>query len=681
MRKPVDDLIDKIIAFIKGKLKGLGKGKKGKKESADQTKKDMKKDKDGVTAADKRKHKQIGGEVKKKLIEPVGKNVKTFEEFYKVKTKQARALEKKHQKHLKKGIRIKISFGNVEKEKRDGDIDFKVDISPNNFLETIQAIFGFKKKEAEAHHYEFDVEKINPDSQLGKLTTMSSKKYGKLTKSATKYDQAYLAQVIAIPSENYRDLPGRYREQAFGSGEEADKRFSLVIGINKYDNLDGTNKAQVKKSTTMSWAHFPVGLIGFIWEPTWTKIGKDEQNKEVSRTKVRVKEVRKAMKKMSPQTRAQTKAAEKKITAAGSTKIPYGGLRSFASQHSITRGYTAGLKKNAADVYVHIADGDTMSLKVRGEGAADLKDIFKDFDVPLFTAYDKIIKEHSKGKKPSIVSGGYRFKVEPKGNANFEKDQLRAIANQIDQEYRQAAAKADPSILYFPEPNTIVKIVGKGLEVSFGVGYKEGETLVNNLIKKRGLKKDDMVYDTRAAITTDGERFGAKLSGQNGDVAVNGEVLTYLAATDTVRGKDMTLDEFRAMFQANQMHATRSKFVTRILERYSSPELNKGYEKILKKGYNNIFPHVKVLGQKMTNQSAWLKVKGQVQQNKVNIDSSALQAFKLALETFYLENKTKNNVLSAEHKDEIEKIHGVYREGSGAILTSFKKLIGTVNPK
>ena len=32
MRKPVDDLIAKIIRFIKGKLKGLGKGKKGKED-------------------------------------------------------------------------------------------------------------------------------------------------------------------------------------------------------------------------------------------------------------------------------------------------------------------------------------------------------------------------------------------------------------------------------------------------------------------------------------------------------------------------------------------------------------------------------------------------------------------------------------------------------------------------
>ena len=52
LRKPVDDLIAKILRFIKGKLKGFGKGKlkspgepgKGKKETKDQTKKDMKKD-------------------------------------------------------------------------------------------------------------------------------------------------------------------------------------------------------------------------------------------------------------------------------------------------------------------------------------------------------------------------------------------------------------------------------------------------------------------------------------------------------------------------------------------------------------------------------------------------------------------------------------------------------------
>ena len=131
LRKPIDEVIAKIIRFIKGKLKGLGKGKKGKKETKDQTKKDMKKDKDGVTAADKRKHQKIGKEIEAELKKRPQKKPKSFEKFYESKTKKARNLEKKHQKRLKKGVRLKISFNNLSKDKQDGDVDFKIKIFTN----------------------------------------------------------------------------------------------------------------------------------------------------------------------------------------------------------------------------------------------------------------------------------------------------------------------------------------------------------------------------------------------------------------------------------------------------------------------------------------------------------------------------------------------------------------------
>ncbi|EAY26000.1 hypothetical protein M23134_07149 [Microscilla marina ATCC 23134] len=44
LKKPVDELMAKIMRFIKNKIKGFGKKGKKKKETKDQTKKDMKKD-------------------------------------------------------------------------------------------------------------------------------------------------------------------------------------------------------------------------------------------------------------------------------------------------------------------------------------------------------------------------------------------------------------------------------------------------------------------------------------------------------------------------------------------------------------------------------------------------------------------------------------------------------------
>jgi hypothetical protein len=134
VRKPIDDLLAKIMTFIKNKIKGFGKKGKKKKETKDQTKKDMKKDKgkDGVTDVDRKKHREIGEEIERELKKPV-KKAKNFDEFYQKKTKLARKLEKRYQRRLKKGIKVKISFGNLAKEKKDNDIDFRVRIAPNTF--------------------------------------------------------------------------------------------------------------------------------------------------------------------------------------------------------------------------------------------------------------------------------------------------------------------------------------------------------------------------------------------------------------------------------------------------------------------------------------------------------------------------------------------------------------------
>ncbi|WP_299457048.1 tetrahydrofolate dehydrogenase/cyclohydrolase catalytic domain-containing protein [uncultured Microscilla sp.] len=87
---------------------------------------------------DRKRHREIFEEIKKELQKPEKKN-NTFSKFYKSKTRRAKLLEKKYQKRLKKGIKLKISFGTLEKEKKDQDIDFRVKIAPNNIDEEFPA--------------------------------------------------------------------------------------------------------------------------------------------------------------------------------------------------------------------------------------------------------------------------------------------------------------------------------------------------------------------------------------------------------------------------------------------------------------------------------------------------------------------------------------------------------------
>ena len=119
-----------LVKSINDQVK-LALNKQEQKKKEEKKKKDNKDDKDKKKKKDEKKHKKIGKAVEKDLKKPEKKKDLTIDELYAIKTKKARALEKKHQKKLAKGI--KITFGDLAKEKKDGDIDFKVWIGPNDY--------------------------------------------------------------------------------------------------------------------------------------------------------------------------------------------------------------------------------------------------------------------------------------------------------------------------------------------------------------------------------------------------------------------------------------------------------------------------------------------------------------------------------------------------------------------
>ena len=130
VRKPIDKIVDKVlkkIAKTARKLFGRKKGKGGKKD---------KDQKDGLTAADRRKHKQYVTHIKKELHKKSADKKDSFEDFYKKKKKLAGSLEKKYNKKLKKKvngrpIRATIKFEPLKGADKDNDVDVKIRIAPN----------------------------------------------------------------------------------------------------------------------------------------------------------------------------------------------------------------------------------------------------------------------------------------------------------------------------------------------------------------------------------------------------------------------------------------------------------------------------------------------------------------------------------------------------------------------
>ncbi|NEN88189.1 MAG: DUF4157 domain-containing protein [Okeania sp. SIO3H1] len=134
IRQRVDKAIDKVLL----KAKGLFKGKKGKKKSskgdAKKIKEDNKKVKPGkITSKDKTKHDKIADAIENQLNKPTGKNTKTLDELYKIKTKEALDLEDKYQPQLKQGINLTIQF--YQPKNDTNKIRYEIIIKPNNLIE------------------------------------------------------------------------------------------------------------------------------------------------------------------------------------------------------------------------------------------------------------------------------------------------------------------------------------------------------------------------------------------------------------------------------------------------------------------------------------------------------------------------------------------------------------------
>ncbi|MEU1375041.1 M91 family zinc metallopeptidase [Streptomyces triculaminicus] len=295
-------------------------------------------------------------------------------------------------------------------------------------------------------------------------------------------------------------LARRYRDEATATRQGC----ALVIGLNEgysYGESDAKRAERVARQRqiiddfTKAWRQekpeFPVAILSFLWC-----------------------------------------APKGKASLSDQKTIPYGAIRQAIAGSDQAQAFAKALYadgKGCEPIYFHTGDADVISLRTP-EGT------------PLFDAAADRLR---KANWPDLFSGGYRL---PEGG-----DPRVDIATAMDRDVRVAMAKADPRTVYFPEPNTFIKLLD-GLThledgVTFGTGDQEGEALAKSLGKLRGEDKENRVFAPDCSVVTDGDRLV--------------KAILDTPVTGPVSGRVVALRQ-----SYTQSHARREEWRKRVLDFY-----------------------------------------------------------------------------------------------------------------
>ncbi|MEO1273021.1 MAG: DUF4157 domain-containing protein, partial [Myxococcota bacterium] len=268
-------------------------------------------------------------------------------------------------------------------------------------------IFGFR----------FNPKKIKPSDKKSSIIATATS--GALAPhQGSTMPIAYVANVPTVAGGTTADeIATKYRDQAFNDATDASRRFALVVGVNRYEDLDGNNRAKVENNTTTAFKDFPVAVIGYTWSPSWVS---------KSDTPATMEHVRSKFNKLKPEDQDKIRIYERQALR---PVIPYGFIRNIIREHAFNRKLIDQLKQRADEVFVHVSDPDNVSLRVDANPAANPKAVDGVVE-GLFNRYDGLIKEHEKKttKFPVIVCGSYAFKLRLQGGAT--EDMLRALSNE-----------------------------------------------------------------------------------------------------------------------------------------------------------------------------------------------------------------------------------------------------------
>ncbi|MBD2199073.1 MULTISPECIES: hypothetical protein [Calothrix] len=491
----------------------------------------------------------------------------------------------------------------------------------------------------------------------------------------------YVANVPATPKDkSAKEIAQLYSREGFKSPEEAKRRFGLVVGVNGYQSISGedsTNNIKEKVSTD-GFNTFRLGVFGFSWRAAkWEKLQQPSEEKQTvnskqnKRQKIKQEDWQDVSFEDAKSGYAQLNDSEKAKVIKDEnqtfkTIIPYDLIRNQVKNHKFTEKFVSELREKGNEVYVLSADPDAISLKPassqkQGGGEVPVEEMAN----ALFARYDKIIKDNTSedGIPPAIVSGGYEFRLPIAGGQT--QDVLTVAANKLDMAIRQAMAQINPFTVYFPEPNTIVRVNkgAKTIEASFNstAGKGEGQALVADLRKKRQLQTKDVVFNLDAAIETKSERFKVEASNEQVQSQINwmgGEL------------KGLTEKDIKSLFNSSQGHADKFYWCRRVRSQYletvkkdndkTKKEATTNRSKAIEAVYDAYFPNI-LIGFNPDQ----LKQKLPLYQSLENYG--------------VIDEKYTNNLKGhedAEKKDVYDDIIAIAKESANAVADFLKDILG-----
>jgi hypothetical protein len=475
-------------------------------------------------------------------IDQTAEDATTAETIAKKKTVAVQIIDRE-EVALEPGLKFTIQLQDEAKAKAEGRLIWEAKIAPNDVTNTLE-------------------EELDPPYQIeGKPGVMRPENLvaGRMLPAkkqpSTRPAISYVATVPSTPGKNPVQIAQLYGQQGFENGyEEALERFSLVIGINTYENLDKDNDKSVNDTVaSISWSEYPLAIFGFVWMPLW---------REKGGSNVGIEEVReKYFHNLEKSGKDMIRQYEQK-NATSQAVIPYGRIRDFIKNSRYTNDLVKALQSRSNEVYLHIGDDDAVSFMApQGKGIQiDANKIV----FSLFSRYDSVLEERktTKGEYPAIASGGYEFRLKIEGGDVTNENELTAIASQLDLAIRTAMAGVDPETVYFPEPNTLIRVDESRtyIHASFGGGAQEGQSIVKDMIRRRGMP--DIVFDRRAVIATSSKRF--TLEGGN-------EVTTPVTEG---RLKEFTSEDIQSLFNLTQSHAKARTWNDRVISKYPDVNVN-----------------------------------------------------------------------------------------------------------
>jgi hypothetical protein len=377
--------------------------------------------------------------------------------------------------------------------------------------------------------------KINVET-LGKLTDATAVVKNALQPLPAKMPKdkgpGYVGSIITTASGKDKTplaVAKQYEAEAFDKPKDARDRFALVVGVNRMQSVvdaDGGLGDLKTQSTTgvTSFQGFPLAAFMRLWEPQWVN--------KTTNAPVETAIVRSAARNHE----ADARAAE---AVRPRPPAPVGPMRTETAAHPDTTGYLGKMEQHFENVYLHVGDSDAVNLKAKatnepGEQARG-----------LFDRYDDVLGQHQQahgGNSPLLATGGYRFRVDndyteyhggathadPHAGDAGKVAPMTAESAALDMDVRQTMAKTNPNVPYMPEPNLLVHS-SVAQHADFGkTNTGESRALVKSIAanapepQAKGKPppewaRDNMVFDNRAALYTDGKRFNKAMIGEDED--------------------------------------------------------------------------------------------------------------------------------------------------------------------